>query len=232
MLRCAANTVSVAGAAGFFIAAPIVDSQFEIGIAVQSMNRSLKRPTERRSGARSSITANECDCRCGARWYAVHTLPRRESGARAQLEAQLYTIFLPCHLKTVRHARKLKTINAPFFPRYLFVRLDLSRDRWRSINGTFGVAGIVMEGEQPMPVPVGIVEALQERLQPDAPAGLNDGLGVGQRVEVVVGPFANLAGELESFDGNTRVRVLLQLMGSWAPVSLQRNAVVPLAERR
>lgn len=206
----------------------MVGGQFVTGIAVQSMNRDLERSAERRFGARSHTTANECDFRYRDRWYAVHTLPRREFGARTQLEAQSYTIFLPCHLRTVRHARKLKTINAPFFPRYLFVRLDLSRDRWRSINGTFGVAGIIMEGELPMPVPVGIVEALQERLQPDAPSGLDDPLGIGQRVEVVVGPFASLAGELEGFDGNARVRVLLQLMGSWTPVSLHRSAIVPL----
>lgn len=164
----------------------------------------------------------------GDRWYAVHTLPRREFGACAQLEAQSYAIFLPCHLKTVRHARKLKTVNAPFFPRYLFVRLDLSRDRWRSINGTFGVAGIIMDRDQPIPVPVGVVEALQERLQLGTSIIHDDGLKVGQRIEVMVGPFANLVGELESFDGRTRVRVLLQLMGSWAPVSLRRDALVPI----
>jgi transcription elongation factor/antiterminator RfaH len=161
------------------------------------------------------------------RWYAVQTLPQREFGARAQLEAQSYRIFLPCHLKTVRHARKLKTINAPFFPRYLFVQLDLSRDRWRSINGTFGVASLIMDGERPMPVPVGIVEALQARLQPDAASAHNDDLQVGQSVEVMVGPFANLAGELESCEGKTRVRVLLQLMGSLKRVSLDRDAIVP-----
>ena len=31
-----------------------------------------------------------------------------------------------------------------------------------------------MDGEQPMPVPVGIVEALQARLQPDAASAHND----------------------------------------------------------
>jgi transcriptional antiterminator RfaH len=154
-------------------------------------------------------------------------LLRREFGARAQLEAQSYAIFLPRHLKTVRHARKLKTIDAPFFPRYLFVRLDLSRDRWRSINGTFGVSGIVMCHDRPMPVPVGIVEALQARLEPDTPTVGDDGLRIGQRVEVMVGPFANLVGVLERFDGEARVRVLLQLMGSCAPVSLARDAIVP-----
>jgi transcription elongation factor/antiterminator RfaH len=206
-----------------------VAGKFEIGIAVQSMNRSLERSTERRSGARSPIAANECDFRRGARWYAVHTLPRREFGARAQLEAQSYTIYLPCHLRTVRHARKLKTINAPFFPRYLFVRLDLSRDRWRSINGTFGVAGIIMEGEQPMPVALGIVEALQAGLDSDSEAARNGDLQTGQQVEVMVGPFASLVGKLESFDGRARVRILLQIMGANTPVSLNRGAVVPIS---
>lgn len=163
----------------------------------------------------------------GARWYGVHTLPRREFGARAQLEAQSYVIYLPHHLKTVRHARKLRTVDAPFFPRYLFVRLDLSRDRWRSINGTFGVAGVIMNRDRPMPVPVGIVEALQSRLDPEAGAAADDGLRLGQRVEVMVGPFANLVGTLERFDGAARVRVLLQLMGTGTPVSLARDAVVP-----
>jgi transcription elongation factor/antiterminator RfaH len=163
----------------------------------------------------------------GDRWYAIHSLPRREFGACAQLEAQSYPIFLPCHLKTVRHARRLNTISTPFFPRYLFVRLDLSRDRWRSINSTFGVAGLVMEGDQPLPVPVGVVEALKNRFQPNGAMPRFDDLAVGQRVEVMVGPLASLVGRLECFDGKTRVRVLLQLMGTWASVSLNRDAVVP-----
>jgi transcription elongation factor/antiterminator RfaH len=162
-----------------------------------------------------------------ARWYAIHTLPRREFGACAQLEAQSYTIFLPCHLRTVRHARKLKTINAPFFPRYLFVRLDLSRDRWRSINGTFGVAGLVMEGDRPVPVPIGVVEALKDRFQANGAMPCFDDLASGQKVEVMVGPLASLVGRFECFDGKTRVRVLLQLMGTWATVLLNRDAIVP-----
>ena len=181
---------------------------------------------ERRFATRSFTGSDACDPQGGARWYVVHTLPCREFGARAQLEAQSYRVFLPRHLKTVRHARKLKTIDAPFFPRYLFIHLDLSRDRWRSVNGTFGVAGMIMGRDRPMPVPEGIVEALQLRLDPEADAAADDGLRLGQCVEVMVGPFAALVGTLERFDGEARVRVLLQLMGSFAPVSLARDAVV------
>jgi hypothetical protein len=64
----------------------------------------------------------------GERWYVVHTQPHRESRAQTQLAAQGFRTFLPLHRKTVRHARKLKTVSTPFFPRCLFVALDLSRD--------------------------------------------------------------------------------------------------------
>jgi len=199
---------------------------------VRSMNEMSELSSERLFATRSFTALDDCDPQCGARWYAIHTLPRREFGARAQLEAQSYAVFLPRHLKTVRHARKLRTIDAPFFPRYLFVRLDLSRDRWRSINSTFGVARIIMNRDRPIAVPEGIVESLQARLEPDAATARDDGLRIGQRVEVMVGPFANLVGELERFDGKERVRVLLQIMGSLASVSLERNAIVPTLDSR
>ena len=65
------------------------------------------------------------------RWFVVHTLPHRESGAKGHLENQGYRTFLPRRWKTRRHARKLETVLAPLFPRYLFIALDLNRDRWR-----------------------------------------------------------------------------------------------------
>jgi transcription antitermination factor NusG len=189
----------------------------------------LKTSCERFPVTPTPVVSDESDVRSGLRWYAVQTLTSREFGARAQLEAQSYTIFLPRHFRTVRHARKLKTIDAAFFPRYLFVQLDLSRDRWRSINGTFGVVGIIMDRERPIPVPKGVVEALRIRLESDSETRRNDGLEIGQRVEVMVGPFANFVGELERFEGEERVRILLQVMGAIAPVALSRNAVVPRA---
>jgi hypothetical protein len=77
------------------------------------------------------------------RWYAVHTLPFAEPRAEGQLHRQGFRTFQPKRHKTVRHARRLSTIEAPFFPRYLFIVLDLGRHQWRSVNGTFGVSRLV-----------------------------------------------------------------------------------------
>src|SRR5688572_18745613 len=85
------------------------------------------------------------------RWFAVQTLHRRESGAQLQLEAQGFAVFLPQITRTVRHARQLRTVRTPLFPSYAFVRLDVERDRWRSINGTYGVARLVIADGRPVP---------------------------------------------------------------------------------
>jgi len=156
------------------------------------------------------------------RWYAVQTKAFSEAGADQQLKAQGFASFLPRISKTVRHARKLRTVRAPFFPGYLFVGLDLGRDRWRSVNGTFGVARLVMAGDRPVPVPTGIVEALRELVDEAGLIRLDGGLKLGQKIEVVAGPFAQALGELERLDGAGRVRVLLDIMGGKVPVLLDR----------
>jgi transcriptional antiterminator RfaH len=162
----------------------------------------------------------------GERWYAVYAQPHRELRAKQQLAAQGFTVFLPMYRKTVRHARKLSTVNAPFFPRYLFVALDLDRDQWRSVNGTFGVTSLITDGAIPRPVPIGVVESLAQAsdsgfVQPGKE------LKVGDAVRVLTGPFADLLGELVRVDGASRVRVLLKLLGGAIPASIDRRDLMP-----
>ena len=167
----------------------------------------------------------------GERWFVVHSRPHRESAARLHLENQGYRTFLPRCLKTRRHARRIDSVLAPFFPRYLFVILDLGRDRWRSVNGTFGVSRLVMEGERPTPVPRGIVEELiaacddRDVLRFDASGRLR----VGERVRVLAGPFAEQFGLLERLDDHGRVRLLLEIMGGQIPVELSSEILIPAA---
>src|SRR6266702_900465 len=94
------------------------------------------------------------------RWYVVHTLPHRESAAQLHLRNQGFRTFLPLVTKTIRHARRYDTVVAPFFPQYLFVAFDLTRTRWRAINGTRGVTTLIMQDDRPAPVQSGIVETL------------------------------------------------------------------------
>lgn len=162
------------------------------------------------------------------RWFVVQAQPRRETRAIENLQQQGYRIFCPRVRKTVRHARKVSTVLAPLFPSYFFVPLDLTRDRWRSINGTRGVARIVLSGDGPAPVPRGVVESLQAKMNPDGSMNWSSSLEVGQTVRIADGPFADLVGTLEHLGSDGRVRVLLALLGRPVNVSLHQESLIPV----
>ena len=42
-----------------------------------------------------------------------------------------------------------------------FVVIDPEHDRWRSVNGTFGVRHLITQGNQPLPVPISVIESLK-----------------------------------------------------------------------
>jgi transcription elongation factor/antiterminator RfaH len=164
----------------------------------------------------------------GQRWYAVHTLPFSEARAQGHLENQSFRTFLPRRRKTVRHARKMSTIEAPFFPGYLFVALDLTRHQWRSVNGTFGVSSLVMRGDRPHPVPRGVVETLIGSADRRGILQLGQQLKVGAPVRLMAGPFVDQLAILDRLDDCGRVRVLLDLMGRQVSISAHCNDVLPL----
>jgi len=149
----------------------------------------------------------------GERWFLAWTLSYREATAEMHLRRQGFRSFLSRHKKTVRHARKLRTVTAPIFPRYLFVVLDLKRDRWRSVNGTTGIVNLFMAHGRPVPVPDGIAETLIQSTDGSGNLRFDDSLEPGQKIRLVAGPFAQALGILDRLDDAGRVEVLLEIMG-------------------
>lgn len=156
------------------------------------------------------------------RWFVYRTRPFRELTAADQLRQQGLRPFVPLIQKTVRHARKIRSVQAPLFPGYSFVYLNLREEPWRAINGTYGVVRLLMANEMPIPVPRGVVEKIQSLVDERGLVRLDGGLAVGQTVEVINGPFARLIGELVRLDAKGRVQVLLDLMGGKMPVAMER----------
>src|SRR6266487_6598914 len=136
----------------------------------------------------------------GERWFLVNAQPKSEGKAELHLGAQGFRTFQPQIRKTIRHARQLRTVRAPLFPRYLFVILDLERDRWLSVRSTVGVSHLFTQEGRPVPVPVGIVESLIERSAANL-TRLDTDLVKGKHVRILTGPFADFVGTLERLDG-------------------------------
>jgi transcription elongation factor/antiterminator RfaH len=162
-------------------------------------------------------------------WFLVHTLPKGEQRAQFHLTAQGFRTYTPWILKTIRHARQFRTVSAPLFPGYLFVILDLGRDRWLSVRNTVGVSSLVSRDGRPVPVPPGIVEVFIEHADGANLARLDADLATGRLVRILSGPFADFVGTLERLDEAGRVRVLLDMMGTVLPVALHRSVLSPVA---
>jgi transcriptional antiterminator RfaH len=163
------------------------------------------------------------------KWYVVHTQPFREKRAATHLGFQGFRTFLPLHRKTVRHARQFRVVDAPFFPRYLFVRFSVEHDRWRSIYGTMGVSRLITANDRPLAVADALVAELLDRATPSGVLTVPAPLTNGQKVRLAVGPFAGLTGTLAALDDRQRVRVLLDLMGTEIAVTTARSGLIPAA---
>lgn len=163
------------------------------------------------------------------RWYVVKTLPRRELFAAEQLLNQGYTIFLPKQVKTIRHARRVHTGYAAFFPSYLFVALDVERERWRSINGTRGVSHLVTQAERPVPAPRGVIEDLIAASDERGVLVGGPWLEIGQHVKITHGPFVDQLAVIDRFGNADAVRVLLEIMGAVISVEAKREHLIAAA---
>jgi len=148
------------------------------------------------------------------RWYAVSTLPHQEARADLNLRRQGFVSWLPQIRCLRRHSRRTDQVLAPLFPGYLFVSLDTDVERWRSINGTFGVVKLLCRGDTPLPVLEGLVEEIMKRRDDSGLVLLpRRHFAVGEPVKVAAGPFADLEGLYQEMSGRDRVLLLFDLLG-------------------
>ena len=168
----------------------------------------------------------------GPAWYAVQCQPHGETRAALNLERQGFETYYPRYLKTRRHARQLRRGAAPFFPRYLFVAFDLASQRWRSVNGTFGVSGLVGPRDRPSRVPEAIIASLRAREDEEgyiSVAHPAERWKAGDPVRITGNnAFHGCSGLFEGLNDEDRVRVLLDLLGRKVRVTLDIAALEPV----
>lgn len=158
-------------------------------------------------------------------WYSVYTQAGKEAFAAQNLVNQEFEPYLPRYLKQRRHARKVNHVLAPLFPRYLFVRMDPQEQRWRSINGTFGVSHLLTDGTQPLAVADELINRIRARESDGVITIKAPTFQPGQKLHILEGPFAELEGIFECADDMERVVLLLDLMGRMVKTRLPGHSV-------
>jgi transcriptional antiterminator RfaH len=151
-------------------------------------------------------------------WYLVHTKPRQEDVALANLQRQGYECYLPqMRIERIRR-RKAEIATEPMFPRYLFIRLDSSDQgkSWSPIRSTLGVSQLVHFGARAAKVDDALVELLRQREQA---MPLDTMFHSGDSVVITAGPFAGIEAIYQTADAERRAFILLDFLSK--PVSMQ-----------
>jgi transcriptional antiterminator RfaH len=160
-------------------------------------------------------------------WYVVQTHINSENKAVFHLQRQGYSVYLPRYLKRRSHARRIETVPAPLFPRYLFVSADENARRWRAIQSTIGVSRIVCNGDKPATAAAAVVSRLKLREGEDGLVRLDRRVPFvpGDKVQVMEGVFSESFGLFESMTDHERVSILLDLLGRKVRIVLHEQAI-------
>jgi transcriptional antiterminator RfaH len=148
------------------------------------------------------------------RWFVVYTQPLKETVAKQHLEEQGYDVYLPMFKKTRRHARRMDEVLQPLFPRYLFVGLDLKLDAWRAVNGTRGVAYLLLNDGHPLGISTSIIEELKILENNGVvPIECVSAFTKGESLRVVDGAFKDQVAVFQRMGDKQRVQLLLNFLG-------------------
>jgi transcription antitermination factor NusG len=159
-------------------------------------------------------------------WYALRVRARHEKTVAAHLCAKGYESFLPVYRCRHRWSDRIKEIEAPFFPGYVFCRLNLLNRL--PILMIPGVVLVVSAGRTPVPVDEAEIAPLQTAVKSGVPAEPWPFLQMGQRVRIEYGPLCGLEGLLLDFRGHHRLVLSLTLLQRSVAVQVDKAWTRPV----
>jgi transcription antitermination factor NusG len=173
---------------------------------------------------------NSTDVEPGFNWYALYVHARKESFVASQLQGHGLECFLPTYKSVRKWSDRVKEVEQPLFPSYLFCRFDF-QDR-RAVVMTAGVQKIVGNGRTALPVAQEEISAIQMAVSSGASHQPWPYIEVGERVRVACGTLSGLEGILINFKGNHRVVLSVSLLQRSVALEVDLAWLVPVNEQR
>jgi transcription antitermination factor NusG len=159
-------------------------------------------------------------------WFALQVRGRRELAVAEYLRGQGYEWFLPLYKCKKLWSDRIKEVESPLFPGYLFCRFDPQLRL--PILKTPGVIQIVGNNRQPAPVDEHEIAAIQTLVATGARNQPWPFLEVGDKVRIESGPLSGLEGLLVEFRGSHRLVISVTLLQRSVAVELHSAVVTSL----
>lgn len=146
-------------------------------------------------------------------WFVVHTFSGYENSVKRALEErikgkpwedQFGEILVPSEQVTERRGKRNIKTTRKFFPGYIFVNMELTKESWHVVKNTPKVTGFLGD-PKPKPVRQSEMNRMLGHTTGQTDVGLDEvaapvpeiTYSVGDNVRVKSGAFANFSGEVE-----------------------------------
>ncbi len=174
-------------------------------------------------------------------WYVVNTFSGYENTVKRALEERIKgkpveeafgEILVPSESVTERRGKKNIKTTRKFFPGYIFVNMELTKEAWHLVKNTPKVTGF-LGGNTPKPVAQREMQKMLgatsgEAKGVEAAAAPEVTYKVGESVRVKSGAFANFTGEVEEVNQDKRkIRLSVSIFGRPTPVEVDFSEVEP-----
>jgi transcriptional antiterminator RfaH len=161
-------------------------------------------------------------------WYALRIRPRLEKHVSANLSAKGYELFLPLYKRKTRWSDRIKTLEEPLFPGYLFCQFDVTKRL--PILQTPGVRSVVGIGKCPEPIDVEEIEAIRRVVTAGVSYQPHPYLTVGDSVRVEHGALMGLVGLVTQVKNEFRLIISVNLLMRSVSVEIDRSWVDAVRE--
>lgn len=154
------------------------------------------------------------------RWYTLHTKPNAEYQVAAALKQRGVEVYLPL-IDAPKAQSKRKT--KPFFPCYLFSKVDLNVVGFSQLQWTPGLRRIISFDDKPTPLPDEAIDLVKQKLSNIKASGgwACHPFKSGDTVRITAGPLQDMVAIFDrpSKPGE-RVQVLLNILGHASRVEI------------
>jgi len=159
-------------------------------------------------------------------WFALRVKSRCEKVVSTVARNKGFEEFLPMYQRRQRWSDRVKSVEFPLFPGYLFCRLNPQyRLPILTIPGALHFVGL---GRIPVPIDDAEILAIQSAVASGLSTEPWPYLEVGQRVRLEDGPLAGLEGLLVEVRKRFRVVVSVTLLKRSVAVEIDREWVEPV----
>ena len=163
-------------------------------------------------------------------WFALQVRTRQEMGVAQQLGGQGYERFLPLYKLRKRWSDRIKEVDAPLFPGYLFCRFN-PQDRLPILK-TPGVIQIVGFNNGPTAVDESEIQSIQRLVTAGVPNQPWPYLAAGDRVRIDSGPLLGLQGILIDVKRSHRLVLSVTLLQRSVAVEIDSALITAINPTR